>query len=356
MDISIIMPCYNGQNYIEETLKSVYHQVTDLVDIEVLLLDDGSSDNTLKVLKEYTSLHHHPNLQWKIVSNSVNRGQGVLRNEGIRLARGRYLFFMDSDDIIEKDMIISLFDILKKYEEEPEVVQFEWAFFNDATHKINYSQPTEEKNGTLLVGGSCERLLKQVIYYPVNRLYKKDFLLTHDIYFGEGYIYEDFEFFVKMVTKVKTLLILKEIYYYVRLHSDSTTGANRKTSKHFDDFQTAVSKTISMVQTREQHSLYYILHYFLSKSVGYAPRFPEGRCDEAILRVMDIIKQQEENLVMPNDAPKLDKELFNVILKDSNDIEAVKKIFNRKRQVEFPSRLLKKIKREIKSEIVWIYQ
>lgn len=356
MDISIIMPCYNGQNYIEETLKSIYQQCTDLLDIEVLLLDDASSDNTLDVLREYTSVHRHPNLKWEIISNSVNRGQGILRNEGIKRAQGRYLFFMDSDDIIEKDMMVGIFTSLKKYSEEPEVVQFEWAFFDDVTHKINYSQPTNEKNGTLFLGEKCERVLKQAIYYPVNRLYKKEFLLIHDICFGEGYIYEDFEFFVRMATKVESLLILKAIYYYVRLHNNSTTGANRKTSKHFNDFQTAVSQTMSSVQTRDKESLYHVLHYFLSKSVGYAPRFPEELCDEAVLGVMKMIKEREGRFIIPNDAPELDKKLFNVILKDSEDIEKVKKLFKMKHRKELPIRLLKKIKREIKSEIVWIYQ
>ena len=93
--VSIIIPSYNAMNYITETLESVLAQT--LTDIEIIVVDDGSTDNTRDIVKEYA----HKDSRLTLVEQT-NQFAGVARNNGMARATGDYLYFLDADDYIEK--------------------------------------------------------------------------------------------------------------------------------------------------------------------------------------------------------------------------------------------------------------
>ncbi|WP_084589437.1 glycosyltransferase family 2 protein [Cobetia amphilecti] len=107
-NISIIIPAYNVEEYIAETLLSILNQ--SLMPYEIIVIDDGSTDFTLKVINELTS---HPYLPLKVISKK-NGGVGEARNIGIKYASGDYIYFLDSDDVVKPEFISEITLKIKK--------------------------------------------------------------------------------------------------------------------------------------------------------------------------------------------------------------------------------------------------
>ena len=106
-DISIIIPCYNCSKYVDETMKSLREQTYDYNKMEILLINDGSKDNTLDVLKKYDDKN-------VIVIDKENEGVSKTRNLGIQKSHGKYLLFLDPDDYLSKKQEKVINDIPEK--------------------------------------------------------------------------------------------------------------------------------------------------------------------------------------------------------------------------------------------------
>ena len=109
MQVSIIIPIYNVEKYIKECLKSVVTQ--GLTDYEILCIDDCGQDKSIDIVNEFKSQYNLNNLF--IIKHDNNKGLSAARNTGIEHARGEYLFFLDSDDFLEKNSIYNLYNIAK---------------------------------------------------------------------------------------------------------------------------------------------------------------------------------------------------------------------------------------------------
>ena len=104
INISIIIPVYNSRKYLHDCLYSIYEEKPFLKNFEVIAVNDGSTDNSLNILKQYAE--KYPNII--VINNKKNEGQSVARNTAISKARGEYLMFVDSDDTIEKSSLKKL--------------------------------------------------------------------------------------------------------------------------------------------------------------------------------------------------------------------------------------------------------
>lgn len=107
--ISIIIPVYNSEKYLYDCLNSIYDSNSNLTDFEVITVDDGSSDNSLSILKEYASKYSN----FSVMSKN-NEGQSIARNLAISKAQGEYLMFIDSDDCLKENAFSNLLAIIKK--------------------------------------------------------------------------------------------------------------------------------------------------------------------------------------------------------------------------------------------------
>lgn len=105
--VSVIIPIYNSEKYLEEALKSIINQT--LFDIEIICIDDGSTDKSRQILNYYAT-----NDTRIVILSQENSGQGVARNEGIKIAKGKYIYFFDSDDILEENALELLYDEAEK--------------------------------------------------------------------------------------------------------------------------------------------------------------------------------------------------------------------------------------------------
>ena len=110
MDLSIIIPCYNSEKYLKNCLNSFCNQIKRYNKIEVILVNDSSTDGTSKILKSYGKKFKFI----KILKNKKNLGVSLSRNLAINRSRGNYILFLDSDDEIIKNSILSLLKLIKK--------------------------------------------------------------------------------------------------------------------------------------------------------------------------------------------------------------------------------------------------
>ena len=102
MKVSVIIPAYNAEKYLEETLESIVNQTLD--EYEIITINDGSTDSTLSILKRYESQYNN----FKIIDKQ-NEGVSAARNDGLKSATGEYIFFYDADDIAELDALDALY-------------------------------------------------------------------------------------------------------------------------------------------------------------------------------------------------------------------------------------------------------
>lgn len=220
-NVSIIIPIYNGEKYLDKCLNSVCNQT--LRDIEIICINDGSTDNTLKILKKYAS----KDKRITIISTE-NNGQGSARNKALNIAKGEYIGFIDADDWVELDTFELLYNKAKSKD-------LDLLFFQ----MINYINNTKKLVETDLYNHSCfnenniynnifnhkdtQDFLFKIPVCPVSKLYKKEFLDSNNIRFSEGMFFEDNDFFYKSYFNCKKAGFYPKQFYYRRRHDDSVT-------------------------------------------------------------------------------------------------------------------------------------
>ena len=229
--VSVIVPVFNTEKYLKKCVDSIINQ--SLKDIEIIFIDDGSNDNSLTVLEEYAK----NDKRIKIISK-LNEGQGVARNIGIKSAIGEYIAFVDSDDFIQKNMLEKLYYYSKN--KKLDICMCKMSTYDDITHDINndlwYYSLGVFKNfkkkvfkHTDTVDFTCE-----ISVTPVNKLYKRSFLINNNCLFAENLIFEDELFFYDIYLKAKRVSIIDENLYYYRINREGSTVTKSVDTNHSD--------------------------------------------------------------------------------------------------------------------------
>lgn len=223
--LSIIVPCYNCQEYITNTLNSVLEQICD--DFELIFLNDGSTDNSLQVARE---LLQHSTLNYKIYTHE-NQGVSKTRNIGIKNATGRYIYFLDADDIVNADLVAKT--RLASFQ-NPDMILFRYEKQGEIS-KLN--SPKTSLSNLSTISAFCRG---EINVHMCSFIVKKEVIESNHIYFTEGISYgEDHEFILKLMYHSQTIKVLDEVLfnYIYRLTSavntfslariDSLDSANR---------------------------------------------------------------------------------------------------------------------------------
>lgn len=214
--ISVIIPVYNVEEYLSECLDHIVNQT--LTDIEIICIDDGSTDRSPKILNEYAINDD----RIRIVLQE-NIGLAATRNKGIELARGDYIYFMDGDDYLDLSALDKLYELSKKHDSD--FIMFKLRNFDDKT-KENidddyYNMPhLKNKVGDDLFNYKDveDIALKLAVNVPGN-FYKREFI--SDLRFPEGLLFEDNVFFTHALFKAQKILFLDEFLYNRRVRDNS---------------------------------------------------------------------------------------------------------------------------------------
>lgn len=221
------MPVYNCEDYLEDTLDCVFDQT--FKDFELICVDDGSSDDSLDILKEFS----RKDSRLRIISQE-NKGSGAARNRGLKESNGKYLFFMDSDDYIVPDFLkISNKNISKG--------DFDFIMFQIASIRYNRKDgdvmfTPYNLNEEFVFNYEINKTSVLNSYFaPWSKFYKKEFLEKQNILFDEELPYEDVLVHVKSMIKASKILFVPECLYYYRLDSQNSLTSDSTTHiKIFD--------------------------------------------------------------------------------------------------------------------------
>lgn len=237
---SIIIPVYNVEEYLAECIDSILSQ--DYNNIQILCINDGSTDNSLKLLEKYAQKDR----RIKIFSQK-NQGQGIARNVGIKNATGDYIMFIDPDDWILPNTLKKLANYIEKY--KPIVVQFLYKILlqkNKQYSKKNFFNIIKRKFGVDLYkkdNYSFDDIPQNIFlsFYSssVDKCYKTSFLKENNIYFLPHRNGEDTLFVLKILLCTKQIDLLKEnLYVYrIRENSSSTASYNKNTLFIFEQIK-----------------------------------------------------------------------------------------------------------------------
>lgn len=217
--ISVIIPVYNVEQYLRECLDSVVNQT--FRDIEIICIDDGSIDNSLAILEEYAAKDCR-----FIVIHQENAGQSTARNKGLDIAKGEYIFFVDSDDTINLSTVEKAYNCASESDSELAM------FYNDSVNLSSIDSPC-------FVSETTEDLLsktKKAFFQgpgPCKFLWKRSLINRLNLRFIHGIKFEDVPFVLKGALNSNKISVLPEVLYYYRVNENSTT---RSYNNHFCDY------------------------------------------------------------------------------------------------------------------------
>lgn len=219
VQLSIVVPVYNVEKWLDECLASIY--AIQLGAFEVIIINDGSTDNSATIIQRYAELYPAKST----VINQENQGLSFARNAGINAARGDYIAFIDSDDVIDPDRFVQLFKFTRA--NKLDVGCANGIRFLDGKHDTGpISNAGEHFNsGITYTGGRyLNKALAEGVVSTItvwDKLYKREFLNQHDIRFIDKIKHEDVPFTVKVFLYASTVKYLDVHFYRYRIRSGS---------------------------------------------------------------------------------------------------------------------------------------
>ena len=220
--VSVIIPVYNVEKYLGECLESIIDQ--SLEDIEIVCVNDGSTDNSLSILESYAELDN----RIKIISQE-NHGLAAARNTGLKNINGDYVYFIDSDDFLELSALEELYNLAE--EKSLDFVMFKLINFDDEINEYYTIPDYEMSEISNLIGENVfnfedlEDLIFKIAVSSVNKLYNMDFINKTGASFPEGLIFEDNVFFWEILFDAKRIGFVDKHFYNRRRRANSITGA-----------------------------------------------------------------------------------------------------------------------------------
>lgn len=263
--ISIIVPIYNVEHYIEQCLISVAQQsMTE--GVECILVNDCGRDNSITIAENFIQ-GYSGNVKFKIIHHEKNKGLSAARNTGIRAAQGKYVFFLDSDDFLLPNCLYSLFSAAT--ENNAELVQ--GGYSSDSEYLKNLSA-IQHPSFT----DDRKYIMKTLLNYDVNpvmaqnRLVEKRLIVNNGIWFKEGIIHEDTYWTFFLAKHVKRMAFcLKETYFYRVTPGSITQHVNKE--KETKAFFTLINDFTDNIDNFEKgaQKRYVFLNLLVMKKNGF---------------------------------------------------------------------------------------
>lgn len=213
--ISVIIPIYNVEKYLKECIDSILNQTYK--NIEIILVDDGSTDNSPNICDEYTQKDTRV-----ITIHQKNQGVSSARNKGLEASKGNYIFWIDSDDYVKEDCIEKLYNLLKKYDSDISICDYtqgsdrDYVFVDNEVKEEVYDSFTGLNNiyknhhYSFIMAASWAKLIKKSLYkdlkYPVAKIFEDIYLSHH------------------LISKCNKISYTNEVMYYYYQWPESILG------------------------------------------------------------------------------------------------------------------------------------
>lgn len=222
--ISVIVPVYNVEKYLKRCLDSLINQT--LKDIEIICVNDGSTDNSLSILDEYAKKDNRI-----IILNQKNAGLSAARNSGMEIAKGEYIGFVDSDDWVDLDFYEKLYYAAKNNDCDIAVADFIREHPTKKKKRLNITKEEifEKPEDKYMI---CKTYREGCVW---NKIYRTEFLKRIDLKFVVGMYYEDRDFTARSLFYSKKLITVPDTYYryFVNPKSIVKKGINVIQNEHY---------------------------------------------------------------------------------------------------------------------------
>lgn len=278
LKLSIIIPIYQVEKYLEKCLESATNQTID--QYEIVLINDGSKDGSEKIAKQY--LDKYPE---KIrYFYQENAGQASARNLGIKEAKGEYIAFLDSDDYVEKEAYQKVYEFAK--EKDLDIVCF--PFWEEAIggKRIIQNDNWQSKENDI------RYILNETS--PCNKIIKREIFTKNQISFLESYIYEDLELIPRLLLYTDKVGYLDEPLYYYVIHEDSTMRQKQYNPKLQSIFHVMESlrKNFEKTKYKEELEMLFIEHLLHGAGLRFLG-YEEGKVD--VEKISSMLKMYYPN-------------------------------------------------------------
>lgn len=274
MKVSVIIPVYNGEKYLEKCLDSVINQ--SYKDLEIIVINDGSVDNTLKLLKEYQKKDNRI-----IIIDKKNEGQAIARNIGLSKSTGKYVTFIDSDDFVDLNMINDLVITSLKYDSD--IVVCDANVIKDNGEECLMcclNKITDDKKINFILSDPS----------PWAKLFKSNLLKKINFEFLGNHIYEDLASIPYIGACTSRIKHIDKNYYNYLVHDNSTMKQvvfNSKLNDIFDSLDN-LSKLFNN-QYKDELEYIYIKHLLHDASLRFL-NFKENEAKKSLNKIVKIMK------------------------------------------------------------------
>lgn len=266
--LSIIVPFYNVEKYIEQCIRSLYDQDIPQEEYEVICVDDCSPDGSRAIVEklqlEYSNLY--------LIIHDSNKKLGGARNTGLRAAQGEYVLFVDSDDYILPNKYKGLLNKADQFSVDflhfDNLITLNGQFFHDNGYEI-YN--TTVMNGTdLFLFPKMQWQVSHIVAWK--KLYRKSFLIENNLYFGEDTMYEDNDFCFRVYAFAKKVIHIGDDVYVYRINKNSITHKEYDLQKYNYRILSAfamISAYHIVVKQTENEEFLKIMIQFISWHISY---------------------------------------------------------------------------------------
>ena len=257
IQLSIIVPMYNAENFIEECIESILSEAKN--DIEVLLVNDGSTDNTAKKCEKYI-INHSINYYYK-----NNNGVSSARNFGLKKAKGKYIMFVDADDLLEKGW----YSIISKYfESDSQEIFISKNIDSKLKSKKNIVENILGINNQCNFSSSCSKLYKKEIIDKWNIKFREDIINGEDLLFNLQYF-----------KKIENYDLVKYTFYKYKINYDSAT--HKYNNNYIESSKTLVEQVEKeLLDYKNEFKAFYLKNLYnslnrINEIVNYNDRLSE---------------------------------------------------------------------------------
>ena len=293
--LSVIIPVYNVENYLKKCLDSITTQT--LEDIEIICIDDGSTDNSPNILKEYSK----KDKRIKIITKE-NGGQATARNLGIKEAQGEYIAFVDSDDFIEPTMMEKLYS--KAKDKNLDIAMCKIATYNNQTEEIKDNVwyymlgVFRDFEKDIFNHQDTKEFTCNIAVTPYNKIYKTSLLKKNNILFPEGLIFEDEKFFYDTYLRAKRISIIDEFLYYYRINRKGSTVNIEKENDYTDiiEISKQIRQTFKETNNYEEYKLLLnnrLIHLQLARFTQTSPKYKEKFFNQLKEDLTEVLNDEE---------------------------------------------------------------
>lgn len=213
MKVSVIIPVYRVEKFIEKCAASLFSQTLD--DVEFIFVDDASPDNSMAVLEKCIQQYPQRKAQIRMLTHKENKGLPAARNTGLAVASGEYVFHCDSDDFVEPDMLETLYDEAKK--KDADIVWCDW--YLSFEHNERYMKQPDYATPMEALKAMLAGLMKFNVW---NKLVRRRLYVDNQIAFPAGYAMgEDMTMMLLFAVAGRVAYIPQAFYHYVKLNTEA---------------------------------------------------------------------------------------------------------------------------------------